>query len=167
MPGSKYKIRVSKDYLVFCSGHFITYKGDECERLHGHNYRVAVEVEDILDQNHYVFDFIALKDITRSITDELDHRMMLPTKSQLISLAEDGPNWLVRYRDRHWSFPRDECVLLPIANTTAELLATHIAQRICETLKAQGIDRPRVLRVDVEESFGQSAEVEWVFDPAS
>ena len=66
MAGSRYKVRVTKDYLVFCSGHFITYTGDQCERIHGHNFRAAVEVEDDLDENHYVFDFIALKDLTRA-----------------------------------------------------------------------------------------------------
>ena len=123
MPSSRYKVRVTKDYLVFCSGHFITYEGDHCERIHGHNYRTAVEVEGDLDANHYVVDFIALKDMTRAITDELDHRMLLPTENKLIRLQDDGPNVRVTYRDRYWSFPRDECVLLPIANTTAELLA--------------------------------------------
>src|SRR4051812_35774079 len=140
---SRYKVRVSKDYLVFCSGHFITYLGDQCERLHGHNYRVAVEVEDDLDVNHYVFDFIALKDLTRAITDELDHRMLLPTQNSLIRLEEDGSNWRVRYRDRHWSFPREECVLLPIPNTTAELLGSYISGRLREAFTARGLPLPR------------------------
>ncbi len=87
MSCSCFTVRVTKDYLVFCSGHFITYDGDHCERIHGHNYRVAVEVEDDLDQNHYVVDFIALKDLTRAITDELDHRMLLPSRSQQIAVA--------------------------------------------------------------------------------
>jgi 6-pyruvoyltetrahydropterin/6-carboxytetrahydropterin synthase len=159
--GSTYKVRVTKDYLVFCSGHFITYSGNQCERIHGHNYRASVEVEDDLDENHYVFDFIALKDLTREITDSLDHRMLLPGRSQLIRLEEDGPNWLVRYQDRHWSFPRDECAVLPIANTTAELLADYIAAGLRREIEAKGLSLPRVLRVEVEESFGQSAEVEW------
>ena len=161
MPGSKYKVRVSKDYLVFCSGHFITYAGDHCERIHGHNYRVAVEIEGALDENHYVFDFIALKDLTRAVTDELDHRMLLPTRNPRITLAEDGENWLVRYRERRWSFPRDECVLLPVENTTAELLADYIGDRLRQSFASQGLRPPEVLRVEVEESFGQSAESEW------
>jgi 6-pyruvoyltetrahydropterin/6-carboxytetrahydropterin synthase len=164
VPASRYTVRVSKDYLVFSSGHFITYSGDQCERLHGHNYRVAVEVEDGLDENYYVFDFIALKDLTRQVTDELDHRMLLPTRNALIALTEDGPNWLVRYRDRHWSFPRDECVLLPIENTTAERLADHISARLRESFVARGLRVPAVVRVEVEESFGQSAVSEWVND---
>jgi 6-pyruvoyltetrahydropterin/6-carboxytetrahydropterin synthase len=161
MSSSRFTVRITKDYLTFSSGHFITYDGDHCERIHGHNYRTSVEVEGDLDQNQYVIDFIALKDLTREITDELDHRMLLPTRSRQIQLHEDGANVRVTYRDRHWSFPREECVLLPIANTTAELLADYIAGRIRQEMSALNWKQPRVLRVEVEESFGQSAQVEW------
>src|SRR3954453_24078163 len=85
----RFKVRVIKDHLVFCSGHFISYEGDKCERLHGHNYVTAVEVEGVLEQNYYVFDFIALKPHAKSVTDELDHRMMLPTRNPLI-LVDDA-----------------------------------------------------------------------------
>ena len=85
----RYKVRVTKDHLVFCAGHFISYEGDKCERLHGHNYRAAVEVEGPLDAaNHYVFDFIALKHRTKAITDELDHHMLLPTRNPVVHLEE-------------------------------------------------------------------------------
>ncbi len=161
MPSPRYTVRVTKDTLVFSSGHFITFAGDHCERLHGHNYRVAVEVEDDLDENHYVFDFIALRDMTRAIVEELDHRMLLPTESRWITLEDDGPNWRVRFRDRHWSFPRDECVLLPVANTTAELLADWIARRLRAEVAGRGLPAPRRFRVEVEECFGQSAAAEW------
>ena len=82
-----YKVRVTKDHLVFCSGHFISYEGDKCERLHGHNYRTAVEVEGGLDANYYLFDFIAMKRLTKVITDELDHHMLLATKNPVINVA--------------------------------------------------------------------------------
>ena len=157
----RFKVRVTKDHLVFCSGHFITYEGDKCERLHGHNYRTAVEIEGELDENHYVFDFIALKHRTKAITDELDHRMLLATRNPLITL-EDGPKAIrVRYRDREWQFPREDCVLLPVENTTAELLARYIAGRLRDDLQRHHGFRPAVLRVEVEESPGQSAVCEW------
>jgi 6-pyruvoyltetrahydropterin/6-carboxytetrahydropterin synthase len=38
----RFKISVARDHLVFCCGHFISYDGHQCERLHGHNYRAAV-----------------------------------------------------------------------------------------------------------------------------
>jgi 6-pyruvoyltetrahydropterin/6-carboxytetrahydropterin synthase len=155
-----FKVRVTKDHLVFCSGHFISYEGDKCERLHGHNYRATVEVEGGLDENHYVFDFIALKHRTKAITDELDHRMMLATRNALISVEERPGSVRVRYRDREWVFPRDDCVLLPIENTTAELLARYIAERLLEDLLRQHRYEPEVLRVEVEENIGQSATCE-------
>ena len=157
----QFKVRVTKDHLVFCSGHFISYEGDKCERLHGHNYRVAVEIEGALDVNYYVFDFIALKQRTKAITDELDHRMMLPTQNPYISVAEGPHSVRVRYRDREWLFPREDCVLLPIENTTAELLARYLGQRLLGELRQEYQFIPRVLRIEVEESFGQSATYEW------
>src|SRR3954471_8491888 len=101
-----FKVRVTKDHLVFCSGHFISHEGDRCERLHGHNYRATVEVEGDLDENRYVFDFIALKSRTRAITDELDHRMMLPTQNRFIRVEADEKSVRVSYREREWLFPR-------------------------------------------------------------
>jgi 6-pyruvoyltetrahydropterin/6-carboxytetrahydropterin synthase len=157
----RFKVRVTKDHLVFCSGHFISYEGDKCERLHGHNYRATVEIEGALDENQYVFDFIALKHRTKALTDELDHRMMLPTQNPHVRV-EAGPRSVhVRYRDREWLFPRDDCVLLPIENTTAELLARYLAQRLVEDLRRQHNYQPEVLRVEVEENVGQSAVYEW------
>jgi 6-pyruvoyltetrahydropterin/6-carboxytetrahydropterin synthase len=161
MAAERYKVRVTKDYLVFCSGHFISYEGDRCERLHGHNYRTAVEVEGELDANFYVFDFIALKHRTKAITDELDHRVLLPTRNPLIRVEEGPRSVHVRYRDREWVFPRDDCVLLPIENTTAELLAGYIARRLLADLRRQHGYEPGVLRVEVEENVGQSATYEW------
>ena len=157
----RYKVRVTKDHLVFCSGHFISYEGDKCERLHGHNYRAAVEVEGELDENRYVFDFIALKQRTRALTDELDHRMMLATRNPHIQVEEGARSVRVRYRDREWLFPRGDCVLLPVENTTAELLARHIAHRLLDVLRREHGFEPRALRIEVEESFGQAATYHW------
>jgi 6-pyruvoyltetrahydropterin/6-carboxytetrahydropterin synthase len=162
MTPERYKVRVTKDHLVFCSGHFISYEGSLCERLHGHNYRAAVEVEGPLDPaNYYLFDFIALKKRLKVITDELDHHMLLATENPHIRV-EAGPDSVqVRYRERQWLFPRGDCILLPIENTTAELLARYIARRLLDDLKRQHNYVPELLRVEVEENVGQSATYEW------
>jgi 6-pyruvoyltetrahydropterin/6-carboxytetrahydropterin synthase len=157
----RYKVRVTKDHLVFCSGHFISYEGDRCERLHGHNYRATVEIEGDLDENQYVFDFIALKNRTKALTEELDHRMMLATGNPFIKVDADACRVHVRYREREWVFPREDCVLLPIENTTAELLARYLAMRLLEDLRRHHKYEPQVLRVEVEENIGQSATCEW------
>ena len=156
-----FKVRVTKDHLIFCAGHFISYEGDKCERLHGHNYRTAVEVEAPLDPNHYVFDFLALLDLTRALVAELDHRMLLPNGAGLIRVEPEGANWKALYKDRSWSFPRDECVILPVPNTTTELIAAYLCDRLCRDISSRGLVPPRVIRVEVEENVGQSATYEW------
>ena len=156
----RYTVRVTKDFLVFSAGHFITYDGEHCERLHGHNYRVAVELDAPLDVNHYAFDFIALRDRTREITDELDHRMLVPATSLLLKCEITAERVTIRYGPKEWVFPREDCAVLPIPNTTTELLARHIGQKLLTILKSRHHFTPDVLRIEVEENFGQSATCE-------
>lgn len=153
---SRYEVRVSKDYLVFAAGHFITY-GGLCERLHGHNYRVSVVIEGDLDENHYVFDFVELKTIMREIVNELDHKMLLPDHNPALTISEDGDSISVRFEERRYVFPRQDVVLLPVPNTTAEMLARFLAGRLRETLTGPSAARLTAIAVEVEESFGQSA----------
>jgi 6-pyruvoyltetrahydropterin/6-carboxytetrahydropterin synthase len=152
-----YHVRIEKDYLVFSAGHFITYAGEICERLHGHNYRVAAEVQGPLDANHYVVDFIALRDTLKAIVDELDHHMLLPTAHPMIKVVADEREVTATFEDRRWVFPRCDCILLPVPNTTSELLARYIAERLLGDLTARGHTRPDTLRVEVDECFGNVA----------
>lgn len=152
-----YRVRLEKEHHVFSAAHFITFNGDVCERLHGHNYRVAVEVDGPLDENQYVIDFIALRDELKAITDELDHRMLLPTTHPLIRVTagETEVEAVFVPDGRRWLFPRGDCALLPVANTTAELLANYIGQRLLAAIERRTGTRPTRLHVAVDENHGQ------------
>jgi 6-pyruvoyltetrahydropterin/6-carboxytetrahydropterin synthase len=151
----RFHVRVTKDYLVFSAAHFITFSGNICERLHGHNYCVAAEVEGPLDENHYVVDFVALRDTLREIVQELDHHVLLPTDHPLIKVTAGPRSVEARFEDRRWEFPRDDCVLLPVANTTAELLARYIGGKLLQKLAPRAPVRPARVRVEVDECEGQ------------
>jgi 6-pyruvoyltetrahydropterin/6-carboxytetrahydropterin synthase len=152
-----YHVRMSKDYLVFSAAHFITYDGDVCEPLHGHNYRVTAEVHGALDENQYVVDFIALRDVLKRIVDELDHRTLLPTAHRLIRVVADDREVTATFRDRRWVFPRGDCVLLPLANTTSELLAHYIADRLAGDLAKRTPRRPERIAIEIDDCFGHVA----------
>ncbi len=130
-----YRIRVSKDYLGFCAAHFIIFRKSQCEHLHGHNYRVEAELEGTLDENYLVFDFIELKQILMAICEELDHRMLVPVKSREFSVEIGEASVNLGFEDKEWVFPRTDCVLLPIENTTAEQLACYVAHRLSDALR--------------------------------
>src|SRR5262245_38141717 len=154
-----YSVSVSKDYLVFASAHFITFAGHRCEGLHGHNYRVRVTVEGGLDEETwFVFDFVVLKRLMKELCDEIDHKVLLPLQNPKIQVTEEGDAVLaavegaLRYR-----FPRADCSLLPVPNTTVEMLAELLADRCRDRLEKLGARGLTSIEMEVEESFGQSA----------
>lgn len=157
MTTERYRVRVTKDHLVFSAAHFITFNGNICERLHGHNWRVAVEVAGPLDENSYVFDFIALRDAAQKLVGELDHRVLLPTQHPAIRVQADDKEVNATFEARRWVFPREDCVLLPVANTTAELIARWMALQLRDILRNHPGQKLESLRVEIEENFGQWA----------
>lgn len=151
----QYHIHLAKERFTFSAAHFITYNGDVCEPLHGHNYRVTAEIHGPLDENHYVIDFIAARDALQAIVAVLDHRMLLPTEHRTIKVLEDGAEVTVTHGSKRWVFPREDCVLLPVENTTAELLARHIGLQLRETLRQATGTTPGKVSVAVDECDGQ------------
>ena len=149
-------VRVTKDHLVFSAAHFITFGDNTCERLHGHNFRVEAVVEGSLGTHSYVVDFIALRDALHAIVAKLDHRMLLPASHPLIRVEPGDEEVVVRFENRRWVFPQGDCVVLPVDNTTAELLAQWIADQLLVEypVLSDGVSR---LSVSVDENHGQWA----------
>ena len=156
---SSFRVQVSKDYLVFASAHFITFKGHQCETLHGHNYRVGVAVEGSVEaETLFVLDFSVLKQITRKLVDRIDHKVLLPTLNPKLAYREEGERIAVDYFGQPtYVFPKRDCALLPIPNSTAEMLAQYLGSQVRQELGAGGYTHLTSLEVEVEENYGQSA----------
>jgi 6-pyruvoyltetrahydropterin/6-carboxytetrahydropterin synthase len=109
-----------------------------------------------------VVDFIALRDAVTAVLARLDHKMLLPTANPWLAVTtapgpHGGDETTVTFRGRRrWVFPADECMLLPLANTTAEWIARWIGVSVAESLATSGHAVPRALRVSVDECLGQS-----------
>jgi 6-pyruvoyltetrahydropterin/6-carboxytetrahydropterin synthase len=158
-PRGEFRVSVTKDYLVFASAHFITFAGHRCEGLHGHNYRASVTIEGALNQEAwFVFDFVELKRIMRRLCDEIDHLVLLPLQSDRVQVTEDGDVVRVGVDGQpRYVFPRKDCALLPIPNTTVEMLAQMLTERLQAALSAEGAPGLTAIEMEVEENFGQSA----------
>src|SRR4029079_331340 len=151
------RVEVSRDSLVFASAHFITFRGHQCESLHGHNYRVGVAVEGTVDpETYFVLDFSVLKQITRQLVDQIDHKVLLPTQNPKLAFREDGDRLAGDYFGKPtYVFPRSDCALLPIQNSTAEMLAQHLGTQVRDELNARGHRHLTALALAVEETYGQ------------
>ena len=155
----EFRVTVTKDNLVFASAHFITFAGHRCEGLHGHNYRTRVTIEGALnEESWFVFDFVELKRIMKRLCDEIDHLVLLPTKSDRVGVKEDGESVSVSVDGKpRYVFPRKDCALLPIPNTTVEMLAQMLTERLHAELTGHGAKGMTAIEMEVEENFGQSA----------
>ena len=156
---SPFRVQVSKDYLVFASAHFITFRGHQCESLHGHNYRVGVAVEGNVDSEClFVLDFSVLKQITRRLVDEVDHKVLLPALNPKLGYREEGDRLAVDYfGEPTYVFPKSDCAMLPIQNSTAEMLAQYLGTQVRDELNARGYRHLALLELEVEENYGQGA----------
>lgn len=148
-----FHVRIAKAEHVFSAGHFITF-GGHCERLHGHNYRVAVEVRGPLDENHLVVDFLLVRAKLLEITTWLDHYMLFPASHAQIRVVDDGREITVTFDDRRWIIPSGDCRILPVPNTTSELLARYIGERLLENLGPAAAALSQI-RVELDECDGQ------------
>ena len=155
----EFRVSVAKDYLVFASAHFITFAGHRCEGLHGHNYRVRVTVEGALDEDTwFVFDFVVLKRLMKELCDEIDHKVLLPLENPKIQVTEEGDAVMVAVEGTlRYRFPRSDCSLMPVPNTTVEMLAELLAGRCLTQLEKIGAKGLTAIEMEVEENFGQSA----------
>ena len=136
----EFRVSVTKDCLVFASAHFITLAGHRCEGLHGHNYRVRVTLDGALDQDSwFVFDFVTLKHLMRGLCGEIDHKVLLPLENPEIKIGEEGDSVTIAYEGKpRYVFPRVDCALLPVPNTTVEMLAELLANRLRAELEKDG-----------------------------
>ena len=92
-------------YDYFSSAHqLVGYEG-KCEELHGHNWKVEIELEGTeLDNVGMLMDFKIAKSMLKEILDEMDHKFL---------------NNLEQFKD---------------INPSSELVAKHVYNRVKEKL---------------------------------
>jgi 6-pyruvoyl tetrahydropterin synthase/QueD family protein len=150
------KVKVEGGNLRFSAAHFITF-GGKCERLHGHNYGVLVEIEGTLNADKLVFDFTVLKRLTREVCQRLNHRFLLPLHNPHLQLAETPDAWEIQFQAKRYVFPRSDVIELAIDNSSAERLAEYICDELYRMLAEFDTSNLHTIMVGVEEAPTQMA----------
>ena len=152
----RFSIEVAKDYFNFASAHFLIFANGQREPLHGHNYQVSVAMEGELDRAGVVLDFIAFKPLVKQICDDLDHRTLIQTKSPIIKVQRRPRAVEIVYKKQRLLLPRSDVILLPLVNTSTELLAEHVARQIQRRVRQKfPVAKISCMEVAVEEARGQ------------
>lgn len=163
----EFSIKVNKQYFNFASAHFLIFPDGRREPLHGHNYKVSVEAHSPALFSDMVFDFLDIKPLVREICDELDHRLLLPKENEHLTINHQfnsrGHSIIqVTTADGfEWQFPEEDVLLLPIPNTSSERLAQYLARTLAERIETKFKFSFETLKIEVEETPGQSASFLW------
>ncbi|EQC43146.1 6-carboxytetrahydropterin synthase [Bacteriovorax sp. DB6_IX] len=153
-----YAIKVYKEYFNFAASHFVIFKDGTREPLHGHNYRVALKGDALDLEGDMVFDFLDIKPIVREVCDSLDHKLLLPGDNPHLKINDDDTNWEILPQDgSRFSIPKQDVLILPLSNTSAERLAIYLANRIDELTKQRFDFQFKCMEIEVEETRGQCA----------
>jgi len=150
-----WSLRLAKEDFKFSAAHFTLFGPAAAEPLHGHNYRMSLEVEgEELDEAGLLADTDALKRRARELCAELDDRVLLPERSPWLEIRAEAETVEVRFGARLYRIPADEVLLLPLVNTSMELLARWAWRALAADLASP---RLRRLSVEIAEAAGQSS----------
>lgn len=153
----RWSIELDKEDFKFSAAHFLIFPDGSAERLHGHNYRVYVEIEAELTRFGLVMDFTQVKPVIRELVAELDEHWLVPGEHQELTVETRADGVVeVRYRDRYYAAPAEDVLVLPINNTSAENFASWMGRELSRRLAQRFEDVDiRLLRVAVQETSGQ------------
>lgn len=119
----------------FCAAHSGLH-GGRFEPLHGHTYRPRLHVTGRADSGGMVVDFRAAKTALAAAAAPLHGRTLMPGQAPGVRWTRDDDRGEIAFTDGHRRFllPVDDVVVLPVSNTSTELIATHILEQIRSVL---------------------------------
>src|SRR5438067_1803000 len=97
-------VHLDKADFQFCAAHFCLFPGER-EPLHGHNYRVYVELGGALDELGYVAEFGWIKRVIRELVATLDHRVLIAEACPDLQVSDSDGQLTVRWHGECLSFP--------------------------------------------------------------
>ena len=120
---------------MFASAHFITFAGHRCEGLHGHNYRGPGDHREARSTKRAGSSTTSWRSsgMMRGLCDGIDTRCCcrcdnpkIQVVRRRVELGEGG--W--RGNVPRYVFPSKDCAMLPVTNTTVEMLAEMLAGQL-------------------------------------
>jgi 6-pyruvoyltetrahydropterin/6-carboxytetrahydropterin synthase len=117
-----------------------------CRHLHGHSYRMTIEILGEIGADGMVMDFQDIKRMVGPLIDAWDHATLVAEQDQELLEILQRTGW------KHYVMPTE---------TTAEHVASYAADHVCsqggDVLRRAGV---RHVRVRLEETETSYAEVE-------
>ena len=120
-------MKITKE-ITFDSAHMLSNYNGKCNNLHGHTYKLQIEVEgDVNTKTCMLIDFNELKEIINSnIMRMFDHALIFSDSSHREEAEEALYEWAKKYNKKYYE--------MSYGKTTCEYMAPEIKNILQNTL---------------------------------
>lgn len=139
--------RIAKEFH-WEMAHRLPFHTGGCQNIHGHSYRLWVEVEGEPDTRGMVMDYLDLKAVVEPLVKQLDHSFLCDRSDEMMMRFFHDNTLKVNYVD----FP-----------TTAENIAAYLLKEITLRLRESQNVLVKRLHIRVQETERTYAEVSQEF----
>ncbi len=150
---------VQKDEHKFSCAHMTVFPDGSKERMHGHNFHVAIAIEVPLETGTPMLDFAIVKRALAALCNELREHLLLPANApELRVIARDDRSIDFELCGDRYLMPARDVLLLPMANVVVEQIARFLWDRVVAAIGPDLLHaRASRLELTVHESPGQGA----------
>lgn len=132
-------MKISKEFK-WEMGHRLPFHSGKCKNIHGHTYKMRVEIEGDLDENGMVMDYYDVSEIISPVVDELDHSFMV----------KESDKEIIDFLDKL----KSKKVVVPF-ETTAENITLHLLEKIKERITSERIKKIKVRVYETEKTYAE------------
>jgi 6-pyruvoyltetrahydropterin/6-carboxytetrahydropterin synthase len=150
-----HRISIAREQYKFSCAHMTVFADGTKERLHGHNYTIAVAVEVSSIELARMLPFAPIKQALAELCARWKEHVLLAATNPHFEVVRDGAELEFRLCGERYVLPRGDALILPIDNVSVEALAAHVAELLVPRLAA--FPTAQLLEVTIEESPGQGA----------
>jgi 6-pyruvoyltetrahydropterin/6-carboxytetrahydropterin synthase len=152
-----HRLRIARAEHKFSCAHMTVFPDGSKERLHGHNYTVAVALEVARVDLAAMIPFAPLKAAIAELCAAWREHVLLAGSNPWFELVRDDGELEFRLCGERYVLPRGDALILPIDNISVEALAAHVAGVLRDRLATLPLPHATALEVTIEESPGQGA----------
>ena len=156
---SSTRITIARDQYKFSCAHMTVFPDGTKERLHGHNYTVAVALELSDTSFAKIIPFSAIRAALAELCSAWKERVLLAEHNPHYQLVrKDEAEIEFRLCGKRYVLPAEDVLVLPVDNIAVEPLAVHCADLLRQRLAAvMALPHVASFEVTIAESPGQGA----------
>jgi 6-pyruvoyltetrahydropterin/6-carboxytetrahydropterin synthase len=154
---ARHRILIARDQYKFSCAHMTVFPDGTKERLHGHNYTIALALELERIELAAMIPFAPIKAAIGELCTAWKERVLIATQNPHLVIVRDDHELEITLCGERYVMPRGDALLLPIDNVSVEALSAHVAELLAARIRPIVGATGRSLEVTISEHPGQGA----------